>query len=70
MSFRVITKCCMFSNNSKENPKNSHLEPNNFPNQEKKVTISEYINYKIEDSDVAIENLKKDLEKNINKYDL
>lgn len=68
MSFRVITKCFIFGNNSKEKPKNTCLQSENSFNGEKKVTISEYMNRKIEDPDTAIENLKKDLEKNINKY--
>jgi hypothetical protein len=73
MSFRVITKCFIFGNNSKEEStlnrsKNTDLKLNNFCNQEKRVTISEYMNHKIDDPDIAIENLKKDLEKNIIKY--
>ena len=35
---------------------------------EKNLTILEYINYKIKDFDTTIENLKKELEKNLVEY--
>ena len=37
-------------------------------NLDKKVTITEYMNNKIDDPDIAIENLRKELEKNLANY--
>lgn len=54
-----------------ENPINdiNHEDNPKFEiNHGKKVTISEYMNNKIDDPDTAIENLKKELEKNLVKY--
>jgi hypothetical protein len=84
MSYKGITKYHIFGDTKKKEVVSSekkckfskditYIPPKDDINQEidlieKKVTIVEYMNDKIEDSDVAIEKLKKDLEKNLTEF--
>lgn len=79
MSYRIIAKYKIFGDASKKESINLEkkckfsedimdISPKNNTNQEKTVTISEYMNDKIEDSEIAIEKLKKDLEKSLAIY--
>lgn len=49
-------------------PKNEIHPEIHLLNKEKKVTILDYMNDKIEDPDIAIETLKKELEKSLARY--
>lgn len=79
MSYKVIAKYIIFGDNSKKSSEDLvkkckfsedviDISPKNNVNQEKKVTILEYMNNKVEDPDMAVENLKKELEKSLSKY--
>ena len=73
MSYRVIAKYKIFGDASKKESINlekkcKFSEDIMDISPKKTVTISEYMNDKIEDSEIAIEKLKKDLEKSLAIY--
>ena len=74
MSRKVTTKYYIFGGSSKKSEVKSPdisenlMEISQKNSEIKKVTILEHMSDKIEDPDIAIETLKKELEKNLAKY--